>query len=323
MRKRIATTFKRGPVTDRAGTYIALDKPHQGCNALVVSNGVPEIGLGERTADLAQPPASLAQKPASAPRVFMSTVFHTRIMLDLLAVMVWTAPAFSGVPFVTDDADSPDAGHFEINIAAQYTRFQGGSVSAIPSVEVNYGLTRTVELTIEAPLAMSHVDNVGTNVGIGDVRLSVKYRFIDADDWGWRPAVAFYPAISLPSGSEVRGLGEGRMQGFLPIWISKEFNQWTVFTGGGYNINPGLARRNWWFAGLGVTRELDPAWTIGAEIYHSTPIANGVKSNTGFNVGVIYNISDVHHLLLSVGRNLINARENNELSTYVGYQLTF
>jgi hypothetical protein len=194
-----------------------------------------------------------------------------RTSLALPVVLLLCSPAFAGVPFLTDDADTPDAKHFEINIAAQYTRFQGGSVGAVPSVEVNYGLTSRVELTVLAPLALSHIDGEGANLGVGDIEIGFKYRFIDSDDWGWKPAVAFAPALITTSGSEVRGLGNGRMQGFLPLWLSKDFNQWTVFAGGGYNINPGPGRRDWWFSGIGVTRELDPTWTVGAEIYHATP----------------------------------------------------
>ena len=86
-----------------------------------------------------------------------------------------------------------------------------------------------------------------------------------------------------------------RLAAFLPIWLSKEINQWTVFGGGGYNINPGPERKNWWFTGVGVTRELTPEWTVGVEIFHTTPTDTGAKDNTAFNVGVIYNISEQHH----------------------------
>lgn len=246
-----------------------------------------------------------------------------RAIVALAAVLAPLRPAVSGVPFLTDDAGTPDAKHFEINIAAQYTRFRGGSVAGIPNVEVNYGATNRLQIAILTSLALSHIDGVGTDVGIGDTELGVKYRFIEPDGWGWRPGVAFAPLIIMPSGSEVRGLGEGRIQAFLPFWLSKDFNQWTIFGGGGYNINPGPSHVNWWFSGLGVTRELDPKWTIGAEIFYTTAAAQGQRNNTGFNVGMIYNIDDFYHLLFSVGRNLINASDNNEFSTYTGCRLTF
>ncbi|MEA2778367.1 MAG: hypothetical protein QOF90_3773 [Acetobacteraceae bacterium] len=247
---------------------------------------------------------------------------HRGSALWALLAILWACPAWAGAPFVTDDADTPEAKHFEINLSAQYTRFQGGSAATIPSLEVNYGVTDKLQIAILTPLALAQSDGTGTNVGFGDTELGVKYRFIDADDWGWRPGVAFAPSIIMPSGSEARGLGGGQIQAFLPIWLSKEFGQWTVFGGGGYNINPGVDRSNWWFTGIGVARELTPQWTLGVELFHTTPTDRDAKDNTAFNIGAIYNISDTHHLMVSVGRNLVNARENNALSVYIGYQLT-
>ncbi|MEA2741895.1 MAG: hypothetical protein QOG25_266, partial [Acetobacteraceae bacterium] len=69
-------------------------------------------------------------------------------------------------------------------------------------------------------------------------------------------------------------------------------------------------------------RELTPQWTLGVELFHTTPTDRDAKDSTAFNIGAIYNISDTHHLMVSVGRNLVNARENNALSVYIGYQLT-
>jgi len=229
-------------------------------------------------------------------------------------------------------ADRLDAGHYGITIrAAGYNLdgpkavdiASGGSTANIPSLEVDYGVLSNLEATILIPLGLSQVSGVGTNVGFGDVELSLKYRFIEEDSWGWRPAVAFAPQINLPSGSEARGLGAGRTTGFIPIWASKDINQWTVFGGGGLNINTGPDQKNWWFSGVGVLRELDPNWTVGGELYYSSPDATGVKHTMGFNLGFIYNINDIYHVLLSAGRNLINARDTNQFSTYIGMQFTF
>jgi hypothetical protein len=239
------------------------------------------------------------------------------------AAALAATPVSAGPPFVTDDPDTPDKGHFEINLAGQYTRFNGGSTANIPSLEVDYGVLSNLEATILIPLGLSQVSGVGTNVGFGDVELSLKYRFIEEDSWGWRPAVAFAPQINLPSGSEARGLGAGRTTGFIPIWASKDINQWTVFGGGGLNINTGPDQKNWWFSGVGVLRELDPNWTVGGELYYSSPDATGVKHTMGFNLGFIYNINDIYHVLFSAGRNLINARDTNQFSTYIGMQFTF
>jgi len=209
-----------------------------------------------------------------------------------------------------------------VHLAAQYTRFQSGSLGDVPSLEVNYGVFNNLQATV-LPMGLSQVSGVGTNVGFGDVEVELKFRFVEEDDSGWRPAIAIAPQINLPSGSEARGLGAGRFTGFIPIWLSKDINQWSVFGGGGPNINPGRNQKNWWFAGLGVLRELSPEWTVGGEVYYNSPEENGQKNAIGFNLGVIYTINDHYQVLLSAGRNLINARDTNQFSTYIGMQFNF
>jgi len=210
-----------------------------------------------------------------------------------------------------------------VHLAAQYTRFQSGSLGDVPSLEVNYGVFNNLQATVLVPMGLSQVSGVGTNVGFGDVEVELKFRFVEEDDSGWRPAIAIAPQINLPSGSEARVLGAGRFTGFIPIWLSKDINEWTVFGGGGPNINPGPDQKNWWYAGLGLLRELSPEWTVGGEVYYNSPEENGQKNAMGFNLGVIYTISDHYQVLFSAGRNLINARDTNQFSTYIGMQFNF
>src|ERR1700710_2750949 len=100
---------------------------------------------GDPTGSSTSPDSRSAPVPAHSalnpwlPQALTAIAFCAGITLVFSAMIASMVPAFAGVPFVTDDADTPDAKHFEINIAAQYTRFGGGSVAGVPSVEVNYG----------------------------------------------------------------------------------------------------------------------------------------------------------------------------------------
>jgi len=238
---------------------------------------------------------------------------------SLLAI---TAPAMAGAPFLADDADTPDQGHYEIDVALQYTRFQGGAFGAAPSLAVDYGVTDHLQIAAMVPYAFGQTDGAGSNFGIGDSQVGLKYRFVDADEDGWRPGIAFEPTLIAPSGSAARGLGAGRTQAFLPVWLSKEFAPVTVFGGGGPTINAGAGNRTGWFAGLGALDQLSPQWSVGAEVYNTTPLTARDRDSAGFNLAVIYSINDNHHLLFAIGRNVVNGSAN-QLSTYIGYQLTF
>lgn len=246
----------------------------------------------------------------------------------LLAIAaIGSRPAMAGFPFVTDDPDTQGTGHVELDLYVQYSRFRGGSTASVPALQYNYGLTDNFDIGITVPLSLVQTNGVGTNVGPGDIQLAVKFRFIDEDTDGWRPAVAFAPSITLPSGSQARGTGAGYVQGFLPIWLSKTSGDWTVFGGGGLTINEatvaGVRQTNWWYTGIGITYEINEKWTVGSEVYYSSPTDRNAKNLVGFNVGVIYTLAEGHSLMATVGRNVVNAADTNRFSTLLAYQLTF
>lgn len=243
------------------------------------------------------------------------------VWLAASVLVTMAVPAVAGAPFATDDADTPE--HFEIDLAAQYTRVKGEASGVLPSLEVNYAAAPNVQLHALVSLGFSHEPGGGMRWGYGDTEFGLKWRFIDPDDKGLRPAVAVFPLVELPTGDESRGFGTGHMQVFLPIWLSKERGAWTLFGGGGYWINPGRDNRNWWFAGVGVLRHVTSSLGLGVEVFHTTADEAGGQDSTGFNFGGIYDFSETHHLLVSAGRGLQHADVSNQFSTYVAYQITF
>lgn len=241
-----------------------------------------------------------------------------------LAAGILAAPAWAGVPFRTDDPGTPPQGGFEINLSTQFTVTKDGHEGLLPSLEINYGLFDNLQITIAPAMAYNRENGNSANYGFGDLVIGAKFRFIEADENGWRPSVAFAPSISLPAGDANRGLGSGFTNVSLPLWLSKDLpNNWAVATGASYNTNHGFGNKDFWFAGFLVTNKIREDLTIGGEIYHTTPESVGGKSSTGFNLGFLYDFSENHHLLFSAGRNFINADENNRFSTYLAYRLTF
>ena len=56
------------------------------------------------------------------------------------------------------------------------------------------------------------------------------YRFIEEDDNGWRPQVAFFPQAFIPVGPANRGAPVTEL---FPVWLQKSLGDWTMFGGGG------------------------------------------------------------------------------------------
>ena len=150
--------------------------------------------------------------------------------------------------------------------------------------------------------------------------------------WNWAPRLRFiqetdlcpqvgtFPHVEFPTGDEDKGLGNGKTQVFLPVWIQKSWGQWETYGGGGYWINPGTGNKDNWFFGWEVQRDIAKYLTLGAEIFHQTPSEAGGESVSGFTMGSIINIGELHHILLSAGRDFSG---QNETSFYAGYLLTF
>lgn len=232
-------------------------------------------------------------------------------------------PVHAGPPYRTDDPEPTEFQHFELYTFSTGTLVSGETAGTLPGVELNYGLIPNGQLTIDAVAAFDNPSSGAVRLGYGDMPISFKYRFIQEDSQGWRPQVAVFPLLNLPTGNEDRGLGVGHLQAFLPVWLQKSFGDWIVDGGAGYWINPGGATdKDFWFAGVLLQRKLTDKLTAGAEIFHQTADSTDSRDTTGFNVGATYDFDKHNRVLFSAGRGLQNANDVNEFSWYVGYLVT-
>jgi hypothetical protein len=241
-----------------------------------------------------------------------------RLFIASLICTLVPAAAFAGPPFRTDDPEPVEYKHWEVYVASQGSSDQDGISRTAPHIEVNYGILPNVQLHLLAPLEYVKPEGRPSHYGYGDTELGAKFRFVQEMDLC--PQVGTFPIFILPTGNEDKGLGTGEVQVFVPLWLQKSWGPWKSYGGGGYWINPGAGNENYWFLGWEVQRDLSEYFTLGAEIFHQTPREADGQSSTGFNVGAIINFSDLHHLLLSGGKNFSGPKDT---FYYVGYQLTF
>jgi hypothetical protein len=241
--------------------------------------------------------------------------------------------AQAGSPFVTDDPEPVEYGHWEIIGFSLGTLVHGDSTGALPGLEINFGAWPDVQLHLKLQVAFNSQSVTGTQFGYGDTEIGVKYRFIDSGKDDWWPEVATFPTLSAATGDASRGLGLGATHAFLPLWIQKNFDKWTTYGGGGYGINPGPGNRNYWFFGWELQRRITDNLILGAELFYQSAFSTagpgsvgfpvGSEPTTGFNLGGAYDFSDSYHLLFSAGHGIQNASTSNEFSYYIGIQWTF
>lgn len=240
----------------------------------------------------------------------------TYIFAGLLLLRLANQSAWAGPPYVTDDPEPVELKHWEFYAASQTAHDDSGWTGTAPHVEVNYGAAPNLQLHVIAPFAFSKPTGSPFQEGYGDTEVGAKYRFVEESDS--RPQIGEFAMIELPTGDNSRGLGEGHLQVFLPIWIQKKLGQWLTYGGGGYWFEPST-KVNWWFTGFMLQRQMRDDLAIGIEFYHTTAKRADAPRETRINVGAVYDISDLHHVLLSSGRGLEGP---NLFQSYLAYQLT-
>ena len=238
-----------------------------------------------------------------------------RALLLIGWLVTRAALAHAGPPYTTDDPEPVEYRHWEIYLATLATITATATSGTAPHVEVNYGVWPNVQLHVIAPLAYDRTGGT-TSYGAGDIELGSKVRFVQED--GKRPMVGIFPLLELPVGNERKGLGTGHVHGFLPIWLQSSSGPWLTYGGGGYWINPGAGNGNYWLFGWEAQRALSKGLTLGAELTYTTHEVGG-SGDLSFNLGLVLDFTDHHHLLVSAGRSIVG---DTSFQSYLAYQLT-
>lgn len=219
-----------------------------------------------------------------------------------LAIGALSAPlANAGPPYLTDDPAPTDLGHWEIySFVTAFTA--GPTVSGAAGLDLNYGGAKDLQLTATIPLDFQGTKGLaapGLRAGAGDIELAAKYRLLHQTDGTWAPDLAVFPRLFVPTAGPP--FGTGRLGLLLPVWVEKDAGSWSVFGGGGYQINPGAGQRDFWQGGLAVTHSFGERLAIGPEVF-----AQGDSANTGggflaLNLGASWRLTKHWSLLALAG----------------------
>jgi hypothetical protein len=212
-----------------------------------------------------------------------------------VAAACWASAAAAGPPYVADDPEPTELGHWEIYVFAAGSG-QQRDWDGEGGVDLNYGGLKDVQLTATLPVAATHAGGT-TRAGAGDVEIGVKYRFLAAERSGFEAAI--FPRIILPTGG--RRFGTGRVRLLLPLWAQKDFGRWSLFGGGGYTINPGAGNRDFWQGGVALTRTLSERTSLGGEAWIEGADSVGGHRTIGLDLGGIHKLGGPFSLLVSGG----------------------
>ncbi len=134
-----------------------------------------------------------------------------RLYLTLL-LLGCPASLMAGPPFVTDDPIPVDYRHWEVYLALQLYQNAGSWSGAATQVEVNYGVIPDLQLHLIMPDAFNAPGMGPKELGLGDIELGVKYRFIKQT--ANIPDVAIFPLVEVPTHTVQ---GQSGYQGYVAI----------------------------------------------------------------------------------------------------------
>jgi hypothetical protein len=239
--------------------------------------------------------------------------------LTCAVLFLIATPASAGPPYVTDDPQPTDEGRYEIYA------FTGGTATKDDTggqagIDFNYGGAKDLQLTMVVPFASERPRGGPAITGFGDIELAAKYKFLHQDTFGLD--VAIFPRLFLPTNSDA-ALGDKHPSLFLPVFVQKDWDAWSVFGGGGCVINRGGDSQDYCKIGVVAARRIAPGLQLGVEFYHQTPDHKSAKQSSGIGLGAIYDLSEHYHLMASAGPGVQNADATNQASWYVALLFTY
>jgi hypothetical protein len=244
---------------------------------------------------------------------------HWRRLLLVLGTGL-SASVAAGPPYISDDPEPTENGHYEIYFFDSGAGGMSGSEHAY-GIDFNYGGGENLQLTATFPIASTRIPGEPRlSSGLANVALAAKYRFLHQESFGWD--VAIFPRLFLPSATN--GVGDRHASFLLPIWLQKDFaNGWSTFGGGGCEWNRGGDSKNFCLAGWAVTKQLLPTLQLGVELAHQTADTRGGHDSTSAGVGVKFDVNDRWHLLAYAGPGFEHIESNAHYDWYTSLLLTF
>ena len=225
----------------------------------------------------------------------------------LLLLAAFTPSAYAAHPLISDDSGTQGAGNWQLEVNTDHTRTRDDGQTAWAR-QLNTTLTRGVtdELDVAAnlPLQRNSASGEPAQSGVADVTVQAKWRFYD-NKQGW--SLALRPAVTLPTGSDSKGLGNGRATAGATLISTLEAGDWTWLANAGYTFNDNRLgdRKHLWAASTALLYKLTEQWSLVADVGASRGTdASASRTNKFAVLGTIYHLNDKTDLDIGWRRSL-------------------
>ncbi|HVN49046.1 MAG TPA: hypothetical protein VMU30_09550 [Bacteroidota bacterium] len=224
--------------------------------------------------------------------------------------------AQGGPPMITDDPFTPEIGHWENNIAVQWTHSGDTHIVQFPAADINYGYNEHTQLKIEMPILVITSDEAHSVIGRGNVKIGIKERFLDEGTSGI--AISTYPQYQFATATAV-GEDDGA-QFFLPVEAAKTFGKFHLAAELGYNFIKSSSDELQY--GIVGGYDVSEQCSFFAELHQENDLQSGGGESI-VNIGTHVNINSSLALIASAGTTLHAEMGEQTYLTYLGVQILF
>jgi hypothetical protein len=236
-----------------------------------------------------------------------SMICAVRILAALILSLGFTGTSYAAHPLVTDDTGTQGKGKFQFELNGEFRRDKGAQDGIFiredageSAAAFSAGITDNVDVVVNFPWVYSQVKENGTLVsnasGFGDMALEAKWRFFAREGF----SLAVKPGFSVPTGSEEKGFGNGRVSYGVTVILQQEWEGFFLSANGAYTRNEfrleadrQTNRRDIWqanaAAGVEVVTDLKAVANIGVETNSDRTSSQWPAFLLG---GVIYSVTD-------------------------------
>ena len=205
-------------------------------------------------------------------------------------------------PFFTDDPLFSPGWEIKLGMTAEHN--SSGDVLAGPILDLNYAIVPTVRLDLTMAYAASDPDSGPSADGFGTTDFKVKWRFMEEDPNGVRPAMSISPKVTIPTASTDDGFSDGIWRAQLPIELGKTLGAWYHFAEVGYQwaLDPFASDVAFW--GVGTLYTFNKHFAAGAELYGLVPLDEPDTHTLAATLGAVYTIDANWSLKASISQSL-------------------
>lgn len=226
------------------------------------------------------------------------------------ALSLWCATTWAMHPMVSDDTATQGRQRSQIEINTDWVHGHGYD-GRIADFTYTYGVSDSVDIAFDIPADLS------SPAGLNDVTIGLKWRFAEMGGISF----AVTPTLTLPTGSEQRGLGNGTYNPGATLIASYAAGSWTWLGNVGVvsnryrqhelrAANRAIISR----ASVAVVYAFNPQWCIVADTGISQNMNRSEKGHPAyFLFGAVYSPHQTIDLDAGIKFGLNNAGPSSQI----------